>query len=156
VCRIIGLVRGTLSDASFDALVDAFLSRKFLFFSNRATYFHTNGTVHSTPSVEAYAHSVGAQTVVGTAVRAQFNFTRSPRESCFALAFTGGFVAHPVLVAIVWASADIARCTSPCLGAILAGFAVTFSSHGVASSVPRAVFRAFFVATVGTKKRFVA
>lgn len=96
---------GALGNAGVDAFIDAFLSRKLFDFCNGASHFHTNGTVHSTPSIEAYAYSVGAQTVVGTTVGAQFHFTGSSGEPSLALALAGGFVAYTVLVAVVWARA---------------------------------------------------
>lgn len=150
-CRL-----GTLSNAGVDAFIDTFLGRKLFNFSNGARYFHTNGTVHSTPSIKAYAYSVGAQTIVGTTVGAQFNFTGSSGESWLALALTGGFVAYTVFVAVVWARANVAGGTAPRLGAVLAGFAVAFTSHRVARTMTRAVFRAFLVAAVSSKKVGVA
>jgi len=143
---------GALGNAGVDAFIDAFLSRKLFDFCNGASHFHTNGTVHSTPSIEAYAYSVGAQTVVGTTVGAQFHFTGSSGEPSLALALAGGFVAYTVLVAVVWARANVAGGSAPGLGAVLAGLAVAFTSHRVARTVARAIFRAFLVAAVGSKK----
>jgi hypothetical protein len=147
---------GALGNAGVDAFIDAFLSRKLFDFCNGASHFHTNGTVHSTPSIEAYAYSVGAQTVVGTTVGAQFHFTGSSGEPSLALALAGGFVAYTVLVAVVWARANVAGGSAPGLGAVLAGLAVAFTSHRVARTVARAIFRAFLVAAVGSKKVSVA
>jgi len=61
-------------------------------------------------------------------------------------------VANSVLVAVVWASANIAGSSAPRLGTVLACLAVAFTGHSVTRTVARAVFRTFLVATVRSKK----
>jgi len=102
-----------LSNAGVYTFVNAFLGRILFDFGNWVGHFHTNGAVHSSPSVEAHAHSVGAQAVVRATVRAQFNFTCSSSESGLALALSSGFVAYTILVAVVWASTHVASGTTP-------------------------------------------
>lgn len=148
-----GFVRlRAFSNACVNTFVNALFCRILFDFRNWVGNFHTNGAIHSSPSIEAYANSVCTQTVVRATVRAQFNFASCSSKSGFALALSGSFVAHSVFVAIVWASADVAGGSAPRLGTVLARFAVTFTSHSVARTVARAVFRALFVTAVSSKK----